>query len=116
MRLEGIVPCAEAYILGSYVCTNCGETLRMVEARTAHGAAMAERRVVQRHPVTTLGTIEFSGRRLSCKIGNLSAAGAGLNSVGSARIPKHFALTTGGSQLACQVIWRGKRRLGVAFT
>ena len=116
MMLEGTVPCADGYVLRSFLCTNCGETFKMVEARNAHSAAIAERRAVQRLPVTALGMIAFSGRRLSCTIGNISAVGAGLNSLGSARIPGHFALTTGGAHLTCQLIWRGARRLGIAFT
>jgi hypothetical protein len=113
---DGIVPCAEAYDLCSYICANCGSTLRIVEARAADVVSPGERRVVQRHNLMTLGTIEFGGDRwLSCMIGNVSAAGAGLNSVDRARIPNRFALIAEGSHLRCRLVWRSKQRIGVVF-
>ena len=115
MALSGIVPCADGYDMWSYRCANCGGTFTMVAARTADSASHAERRVVARHRVTTSGSIEFGGDRLACMVRNLSAAGAGLDSTGRARIPKRFTLIAEGSRLRCRVIWRREGRIGIAF-
>jgi DNA-directed RNA polymerase subunit RPC12/RpoP len=115
MALGGIVPCADGYDMWSYRCANCGGTFAMVAARTADSASRAERRVVARHRVTTSGSIEFGGDRLACMVRNLSAAGAGLDSTGRARIPKRFTLIAEGSRLRCRVIWRREERIGIAF-
>jgi predicted nucleic acid-binding Zn ribbon protein len=115
MVLCGIEPCADGYDMWSYRCANCGGTFTMVAARTADSASHAERRVVARHRVTTSGSIEFGRGQLACMVRNLSAAGAGLDSTGRARIPKRFTLIAGGSHLLCRVIWRREGRIGIAF-
>ena len=115
MVLSVILPCAEGYDIWSYICSGCGGTFDMVEARTGHHALMIEQRGVRRHRVTTAGTIRFNGAAATCMVKNFSAAGAGLDTTGGVEIPAGFTLTTHGSKLPCHVVWRGKKRIGVAF-
>jgi hypothetical protein len=115
MVLETVRPCAERYDLWSYRCIGCSVTFLMVEARGGHHAARIEQRAIARRRMTGAATIAFDGGAMPCMVSNLSAAGARLDIKGSTAVPAHFALVYQGSQLPCHVIWRGRRRLGVAF-
>jgi hypothetical protein len=115
MVLNGITRCAERYHMSLYRCLSCSGTLHMVEACTAAGAAMFERRGVARHRVITPATIGVSGGTLACIVRNVSAAGACLDIRRSVGIPRRFILTADGSHLPCQVVWRGQTRIGIAF-
>jgi hypothetical protein len=78
---------------------------------------MDERRDKARHRVLKAGTIEFGGGAIDCTITNLSDTGAALDVSSPVGIPDHFSLfvQADGTHLACTVIWRKEKRIGVRF-
>ena len=78
---------------------------------------MDERRDKARHRVLKAGTIEFGGGAIDCTIRNLSGTGAALDVSSPVGIPDHFSLfvQADGTHLACTVIWRKEKRIGVRF-
>ena len=79
---------------------------------------MDERRGKARHRVLKAGTIEFGGGgAIDCTIRNLSGTGAALDVSSPVGIPDHFSLfvQADGTHLACSVIWRKEKRIGVRF-
>ena len=79
---------------------------------------MDERRDKSRHRVLKAGTIEFGGGgAIDCTIRNLSDTGAALDVTSPVGIPDHFKLLVqaDGTHLACTVVWRKEKRIGVRF-
>ena len=78
---------------------------------------MDERRDKARHRVLKAGTIEFGGGAISCTVRNLSDTGAALDVTSPVGIPERFTLIiqAEGKHLACTVVWRKERRIGVKF-
>ncbi len=76
-----------------------------------------ERRSRARHRVLKAGTIEFGGGAIDCTIRNLSDAGAALDVTSPVGIPERFTLLVqaDGTHLACTVVWRKEKRIGVKF-
>ncbi len=77
----------------------------------------AERRAEVRHRTLKGGLIAFNGGRstIDCRVRNLSPIGAKLEVDTILGIPDTFDLASGGETLACRVIWRKLRELGVEF-
>ncbi|MCK1339666.1 hypothetical protein ACVW1A_002282 [Bradyrhizobium sp. LB1.3] len=78
---------------------------------------MDERRDKARHRVLKAGTIEFGGGAIDCTVRNLSGTGAALDVSSPVGIPDHFTLfvQVDGTHLACTVVWRKEKRIGVRF-
>ena len=78
---------------------------------------MIDKRADLRHRVLKAGTIQFGGGTIDCSIRNLSKAGAALDVASPVGIPETFTLiiASDGSRLACRIIYRKERRIGVAF-
>ena len=79
---------------------------------------MTESRTAPRHRVLKAGLIEFSGGgAIRCAVKNLSAAGAALEFESALDIPDHVTLCIPPepTKRQCRVIWRGQKRIGVAF-
>jgi hypothetical protein len=78
---------------------------------------MDERRDKARHRVLKAGTIEFGGGAIDCTVRNLSGTGAALDVSSPVGIPDHFTLSVqvDGTHLACTVVWRKEKRIGVRF-
>ena len=76
-----------------------------------------EKRVAPRHRVLKTGTIEFGGGVIDCSISNISDTGAALEVESPVGIPERFILliTADKQRLACRVVHRKDKRLGVAF-
>ncbi|MET3994565.1 hypothetical protein ABID65_006229 [Bradyrhizobium sp. S3.9.2] len=78
---------------------------------------MDERRDKTRHRVLKAGTIEFGGGAIDCTIRNFSDTGAALDVTSPVGIPERFTLViqADGTHLACTVVWREEKRIGVRF-
>jgi hypothetical protein len=79
---------------------------------------MKESRASQRHRVLKAGLIEFSGGgAIHCAVKNLSASGAALEFESALDIADHLTLCIQPETLKrpCRVVWRGQKRIGVAF-
>ena len=78
---------------------------------------MDERRDKARRRVLKAGTIEFGGGAIDCTIRNFSDTGAALDVTSPVGIPERFTLViqADGTHLACTVVWRKERRIGVRF-
>jgi hypothetical protein len=78
---------------------------------------MDDRRSNARHRVLKAGTIEFGGGAIDCTVRNFSDAGAALDVTSPLGIPEHFTLfiQADGTHLACTVVWRKEKRIGVRF-
>jgi hypothetical protein len=78
---------------------------------------MEERRKVARKRVFKAGSIEFDGVAVDCIIRNVSPHGATLDVPSQANIPHAVTLNiiTRRERRYCQIVWRGERRIGVAF-
>jgi hypothetical protein len=78
---------------------------------------MDERRNKARHRVLKAGTIEFGGGAIDCTVRNFSDTGAALDVTSPVGIPEHFtlAIKADGAHLACTVVWRKEKRIGVRF-
>jgi PilZ domain len=76
-----------------------------------------DRRNKTRHRVLKAGTIEFGGGAIDCTVRNFSDTGAALDVTSPVGIPDRFALSikAGGAHLACVVVWRKEKRIGVRF-
>jgi PilZ domain len=63
------------------------------------------------------GTIEFGGGAIDCTVRNFSDTGAALDVTSPVGIPGQFTLfiQAEGTHLACTVIWRKEKRIGVRF-
>ena len=80
--------------------------------------AMSEHRKVQRHRVLKAGTISVNRTGgIDCTIRNLSDEKACLDVASPLGIPEDFLLMAADGQIQhpCHVIWRAKKRIGVAF-
>ena len=78
---------------------------------------MDERRDKTRHRVLKAGTIEFGGGAINCTIRNFSDTGAALDVTSPVGIPERFTLViqADGTHLACTVVRRKEKRIGVRF-
>ena len=78
---------------------------------------MDERRDKSRHRVLKAGTIEFGGGAIDCTVRNFSDTGAALDVTSPLGIPEHFTLVVQADavHLACTVVWRKEKRIGVRF-
>ncbi|MGM4953540.1 PilZ domain-containing protein [Bradyrhizobium barranii] len=78
---------------------------------------MDERRDKTRHRVLKAGTIEFGGGAIDCTIRNFSDTGAALDVTSPVGIPERFTLViqADGTHLACTVVRRKEKRIGVRF-
>ena len=78
---------------------------------------MIEKRTAPRHRVLKRGTLAFGGGGIDCTVRNLSDTGAALDVSSPVGIPDHFSLfvQADGTHLACTVIWRKEKRIGVRF-
>ena len=78
---------------------------------------MDERRDKTRHRVLKAGTIEFGGGAIDCTVRNFSDTGAALDVTSPVGIPDRFTLfiQADGTSLACTVVWRKEKRIGVKF-
>jgi PilZ domain len=76
-----------------------------------------EKREVIRDSVLRAGTIQFGAASINCMVRDRSNAGAMLNVPSSVGIPEHFTLilSPDGHHMACHVVWRKEKRIGVAF-
>ena len=61
------------------------------------------------------GSIEVSGRTISCLIRNQSETGATLEVASPVRIPAQFTLLIAAERIRCTAIWRTKKLIGVKF-
>ena len=84
----------------------------------AEAPQMEERRKVPRKRVFKAGSIEFDGVAVDCIIRNVSPHGATLDVPSPPNIPHAVTLNiiTRQERRHCQIVWRGERRIGVAFT
>jgi PilZ domain len=79
---------------------------------------MDERRKAQRARTLKAGTIAFNrAAGISCRVRNLSPAGACLEVASQIGIPDEFVLVVDydNSRQPCHVIWRSDARIGVVF-
>jgi hypothetical protein len=78
---------------------------------------MVEKRNEQRHRLLKTGTIKFGGSAITCMVRNMSIAGAALDVTSPDAVPEHFTLVfdSEGRHMACHVVWRKEKRVGVAF-
>ena len=78
---------------------------------------MGERRATPRNRVFKAGSIEFDGAAVDCTIRNISPLGAGIDVTNPAGIPHEVTLNivTRHERQHCRIIWRGEKRIGVAF-
>jgi len=79
---------------------------------------MEERRRVARHRTLKAGSINFKrAGGITCRVRNLSPAGACLEVQSQIGIPDDFVLTIETDHLKepCHVIWRTATRIGVEF-
>ncbi|MGB8399622.1 PilZ domain-containing protein [Bradyrhizobium sp.] len=78
---------------------------------------MEERRAIPRTRVFKAGSIEFDGAVVDCTIRNLSLLGAGIEVATPLGIPHEVTLLiiSRHERQHCHIIWRGDRRIGVAF-
>jgi hypothetical protein len=79
---------------------------------------MDERRAVPRLRVLKAGTIAFNhGAGISCRVRNLSAAGACLEVTSPIGIPDRFVLAIDGEPALrpSRMVWRTENRIGVVF-
>ncbi|HKA76289.1 MAG TPA: PilZ domain-containing protein [Pseudolabrys sp.] len=79
---------------------------------------MDERRKAQRGRTLKAGTIAFNrAAGISCRVRNVSPAGACLEVASQIGIPDEFMLVIDYDKFkqACHVIWRSDTRIGVAF-
>jgi hypothetical protein len=75
-----------------------------------------DKRSVARHRVLKAGTIEFNGTVITCTIRNMSNSGAALD-IDPVGVPEHFTLImpADSHRMACHVVWRKEKRIGIAF-
>ena len=78
---------------------------------------MDERRDKARHRVLKAGTIEFGGGAIDCTVRNFSDTGAALDVTSPVGIPERVTLViqADGTHLACTMVWRKEKRIGVRF-
>ena len=78
---------------------------------------MGEKRTTSRQRVLKAGTIEFGGGAIDCTVRNFSDTGAALDVTSPVGIPERFTLfiQADGTSLACTVVWRKEKRIGVKF-
>ena len=78
---------------------------------------MEERRAAPRQRVFKAGSIEFDGATVDCTIRNISSVGAGIDVASPLGIPHEVTLNivTRHESRRCCIIWRGEKRIGVAF-
>ena len=78
---------------------------------------MDERRDKARQRALKAATIELGGGAIDCTVRNFSDTGAALDVTSPVGIPDHFTLSikADGAHLACTVVWRKEKRIGVRF-
>jgi hypothetical protein len=78
---------------------------------------MKERRATPRQRVFKAGSIEFDGSAVDCTIRNISSVGAGIDVASPLGIPHEVTLNivTRHERQHCRIIWRGAKRIGLAF-
>jgi hypothetical protein len=89
-----------------------------VLALTFADLVMIERRKAQRRRTLKTGSLIFkNGGGVSCMVRNISAGGACLEVTDSLKIPDAFTLVVESDNILrrCQIGWRSKNRIGVAF-
>ena len=84
---------------------------------SAYLSPMDHQRIVPRRRILKAGSIECGGEAIACNVRNLSETGAALEALSPLYIPDRFTLVVQTDQLKrpCHVIWRKKKRIGVAF-
>lgn len=79
-------------------------------------SGLRERRLVPRHPSSTIGKILHHGRAADvCTVSNTSPAGALLFVADASGLPEQFDLHVDGYRQRCIARWRGLDRVGVKF-
>lgn len=81
-------------------------------------ADIQETRRVKRSSVLVLALVRFGDISISCTVRNLSEEGAALDIGNQTGIPDNFTLIAASQKkkiYSCKVVWRDKRRIGVAF-
>ena len=78
---------------------------------------MDEKRTTGRQRVLKAATIEFGGGAIDCTVRNFSDTVAALDVTSPVGIPERFTLSikADGAHLACTVVWRKEKRIGVRF-
>jgi hypothetical protein len=77
---------------------------------------MESKRGAPRQRILKPGRIEFNGSAIDCVVRNISDTGAAVEVTSQLGIPAEFNLQISGSgRRPCQVMWRRKNRIGVAF-
>ena len=76
-----------------------------------------ERRSAPRYRVLKGGTIAFGGNGVECTVRNLSSRGAAIEVANPVGLPPSFMLVIEADQFIrrCRPVWRGDKRVGVAF-
>jgi len=76
-----------------------------------------DKRASPRNRVLRPGTIEFDGGAINCMVRNLSNTGAMLDVASPVGIPEHFTLIlpADGHHVACHVVWRKAKCIGITF-
>jgi hypothetical protein len=84
---------------------------------SAYFDAMERQRIARRRRILKAGSIEFGGGAIDCTVRNLSETGAALEVVTPLFIPDRFTLSvhTEQTRRPCHVVWRGEKKLGIAF-
>lgn len=79
---------------------------------------LTEARKAKRRLVINMALIRFGEMSICCTVRNLSEEGAALDVGSPVGIPDQFtliAVTQKKKVYSCKVVWRSKRRVGVAF-
>jgi hypothetical protein len=77
-----------------------------------------EIRKTKRQRVLVMALIRFGDMSISCTLRNMSEEGAALDVSTQVGIPDCFTLIAASQKrkvYSCKVVWRDKRRIGVAF-
>jgi hypothetical protein len=76
-----------------------------------------EKRSVPRHKVLKGATIAFGGNGVECTVRNLSSNGAAIDVADPVGLPPSFVLVIEADRFIrrCRPVWRGDKRIGVAF-
>jgi hypothetical protein len=90
---------------------------RLLASKNGRSDIMTDRRVARRRPVLIGGVIVFSEMepRIQCKVRDISEMGAGIEISADVNLPQEFDLVAEGIRRRCRVVWRRRRRVGVAF-
>lgn len=78
---------------------------------------MDDQRAVRRNRTLKAGMIDFGLGGFECTVRNVSAQGALVEVADPWALPDRFnlAIPSEGLRRPCRIVWRGARRLGIAF-